>query len=243
VSKSVPHTIYPVSENTITIRVGTTINSQVNHNVFRVYYQLLQNRHSAWLDIIPAYATVSIVYDVLSIRNDHASALEWMKTEIDRILAQPYSSEKLTSRNVIIPVCYEDSFALDRKTIASNYKLDWEEVISIHSAKTYQVFMIGFVPGFAYMGMVDKRIAFPRLEKPRALVPAGSIGIAGEQTGIYPLDSPGGWNVIGRTPLRVFDATGDNPVLLQPNDAITFKPISKKEFDSFDQSTFDLIPV
>lgn len=204
---------------------------------------MLLNRHTTWIDVIPAYTTVSIVYNVVSIRKDHASAFEWMRETVDKILSQPYPNEKIISRKITIPVCYEDECALDRKTILTDHKLDWEEVVSIHSSKTYQVFMIGFLPGFAYMGMVDKKITFPRLEKPRMLVPAGSIGIAGEQTGIYPLDSPGGWNIIGRTPLKVFDITNENPALLQPHDTVTFKPISKKEFDSFDHSIFNPVSV
>ena len=101
--------------------------------------------------------------------------------------------------------------------------------------------MIGFLPGFAYMGVVDSTIATPRLASPRKNVPAGSVGIAGEQTGIYPLDSPGGWNIIGRTPVKLFDPTKEDPVLLQPGDQVKFEPISKKEFDVFDQSVYKLI--
>lgn len=238
-SKPIAYTLYPVNENTITIVLGDAIDHEVNQIVFRVYNQLLQNRHTTWLDIIPAYTTVSIVYDVVKIRKDHASAFEWITQEVNRILSQPSSTRKFTSRNITIPVCYDEPYSLDRKTILSNHKLSWDEVVSLHSSKAYQVFMIGFLPGFAYMGMVDQRIAFPRLAKPRTLVPAGSVGIAGEQTGIYPLDSPGGWNIVGRTPLTVFDVKNENPVLLQPHDTVTFQPITKKEFDSFDVIKFN----
>lgn len=238
-SQSIAYTVYPVNENTLTILLGDTINQETSHNIFRIYNQLIINRHVTWLDIIPAYATISIVYDVVKIRKDHPSAFDWITQKIDKILKQPYSANTFVSRKITIPVCYDEAYALDRKTILSYYKLSWDEVVSIHSSKTYQVFMIGFLPGFAYMGTVDQRIAFPRLSKPRTLVSAGSVGIAGEQTGIYPLDSPGGWNIIGKTPLTLFDTDSENPVLLQPHDTVRFVPISKKEFNSFDKSGFN----
>ncbi len=235
----IAYTFYPVNENTLTISLGDSIEHEINYNVFRIYRQLLLHRHATWLDIIPAYTTVSIVYDVVKIRKDHGSAFKWITQAVTKILAQPYPAEKSTSRKITIPVCYDEAYSPDRKTILSQTKLGWDEVVSIHSSKTYQVFMIGFLPGFAYMGMADKRIAFPRLVKPRTLVPAGSIGIAGEQTGIYPLDSPGGWNIIGRTPVSVFDIENENPALLHPHDTVSFIPISKKEFDSFDKAEFN----
>lgn len=241
--KSKPYTVYPVNENTLTIRVGDAIDGTTHHTVFRVYHQLVRNRHASWLDIIPAYTTISIVYDVVKIRENHPSAVEWMIRETEKILAKPFTDENFSARKITIPVCYDDAFALDRKALSVSHKIGWDEVVSIHSSRVYQVFMIGFLPGFAYMGMVDQRIAFPRLANPRAAVPAGSVGIAGEQTGIYPLDSPGGWNIIGRTPLLVFDIKNQNPGLLQPHDKVTFLPIAKSEFDSFDITRFNPVSV
>lgn len=238
-SQSITYTLYPVNENTLTIVLGQSIDHEVSQNIFRIYHQLLQNRHDVWLDIIPAYTTISIVYDVVKIRKDHPSASEWITQEVEKILVLPYSAEKPALRKITIPVCYDEAYALDRKAILDNHKVSWDEVVSIHSSKTYQVFMIGFLPGFAYMGMVDSKIAFPRLEKPRTLVPAGSIGIAGEQTGIYPLDSPGGWNIIGKTPLTLFNANSKSPVLLHPHDTVRFVPISEKEFESFNKTAFN----
>ncbi|RLF64854.1 MAG: allophanate hydrolase, partial [Thermoplasmata archaeon] len=105
-----------------------------------------------------------------------------------------------------------------------------DDVIEIHSKPTYRVYMLGFTPGFAYMGGLDERIAAPRLETPRKKVPAGSVGIAGKQTGIYPIESPGGWRLIGRTPLKLFDPKKDPPTLLLPGDLVKFVPIDKEEF-------------
>jgi KipI family sensor histidine kinase inhibitor len=114
-------------------------------------------------------------------------------------------------------------------------------LIEQHTAKIYRVFMIGFLPGFPYMGIVDPQIALPRLQKPRTRVPAGSVGIAGEQTGIYPVDSPGGWNIIGRTPLQLFNAEKESTVFFQPGDRVKFYPITKSEFENFDSSKVSLL--
>jgi inhibitor of KinA len=138
--------------------------------------------------------------------------------------------KSFTSRQIEIPVCYYPSLAPDLQSLADEKNLQVEEVIQLHTSRTYRVYMIGFLPGFAYMGKVDEHISMPRKTNPRTLVAEGSVGIAGEQTGIYPLDSPGGWNIIGQTPLRLFDAQKDELVLLRTGDSIKFFPIRLKEF-------------
>jgi inhibitor of KinA len=137
------------------------------------------------------------------------------------------------SKLVRIPVCYAQQFAPDIASLAALHGISIEEVIAIHSGTNYRVYMIGFLPGFPYMAMVNKKIQTPRLPKPRARVPAGAVGIAGAQTGIYPTDSPGGWQLIGQTPLKIFDLAKDNPVLLQPGDEVQFYPVSIEEFQTF----------
>lgn len=230
--------IHPISESLLTISFGNSISTEINKRVFKAYQALLKNKHGAWLDIIPAYSTVSIAYDVLSIRKQHASAFQCVKEEVERIITQASSSEEITSRKVEIPVCYDPEFGLDIERIKKEKGVSTEELIQIHSSQSYQVFMIGFLPGFAYMGSVDARIATPRIPTPRTHVPAGSVGIAGEQTGIYPLDSPGGWNIIGKTSVKLFDPKREEPVLLKPGDRVTFTPITKEKFNS---STFKIL--
>ena len=225
----------------LTINVGHSIDLETNKKVFQLYYQLLKNRHASWLDIIPAYATVSIVFDVVAIRQQNTSAFEWMKTQQEKVMSETQESETISSRLVQVPVCYDAEFALDADRISKQKNISLAELITLHASKPYHVFMIGFLPGFAYMGPVDQRIATPRISTPRTQVLAGSVGIAGEQTGIYPLDSPGGWNIIGRTPLKVFDPGSVQPVLFQPGDQVKFTPISMAEFKSFDQSTYKMI--
>lgn len=225
----------------LTISVGDSIDLEINKKVFQLYHQLLRNRHSSWLDIIPAYTTVSIVFDALTIRQQHPSAFEWMKNQLEKVMLEIPDHETIPSRHVQIPVCYDTEFALDADRILKEKSISLPELISLHSSKSYHIFMIGFLPGFAYMGPVDPRIATPRIPSPRTQIVAGSVGIAGEQTGIYPMGSPGGWNIIGRTPLKVFDSSSTQPVLFQSGDQVKFIPITKAEFKSFDQSTFKVI--
>ena len=132
-----------------------------------------------------------------------------------------------------IPVCYHSSLAPDLHLLAVQLHLTTDELIRIHVATTYRVFMLGFLPGFAYMGPVDQRIVAPRHDRPRSAVPAGSVGIAGAQTGIYPMQSPGGWQLIGRTPLQLFTPHLLPPCLLQPGDEVVMYPISLDEFNQW----------
>ena len=225
----------------LTINVGNSIDLETNKKVFQLYYQLLKNRHASWLDIIPAYATVSIVFDTVTIRQQNPSAFEWMRAQIENVLSEIEETETIPSRHVQVPVCYDAEFALDADRIEKEKNISLEELIALHAVKPYHVFMIGFLPGFAYMGPVDQRIATPRLSTPRTNVLAGSVGIAGAQTGIYPLESPGGWNIIGRTPLNLFDPNSAQPVFFQPGDQVKFYPITMAEFIAFDQSTYKMI--
>jgi len=128
-----------------------------------------------------------------------------------------------------VPVCYDDDFGFDLQAVCLQRDLGRDELISYHLSRTYRVYMLGFIPGFVYMGEVDPRIASPRKKKP-AGVQQGSVGIAGAQTGIYPFESPGGWNIVGRTPLKLFDANADPAVLLQTGDTVEFFQISREEF-------------
>lgn len=199
---------------------------------------LRQHWQPFWVDIIPAYASLTIVYDVVAIRKHSLSAYAWMKSELEKTLGMIQDDHIVPVRTIQVPVCYDLSFAPDSKRLMVEKKVSIENLIELHTQQTYRVYMIGFLPGFAYMGSVDKRIAMPRLESPHPLVPAGSVGIAGSQTGIYPVDSPGGWNIIGRTPLKIFDADASNPILFQSSDEVRFISISKKEFELFDASTY-----
>lgn len=233
--------IYPSGDNALTIQFGDSISLDLNNHVFHLY-NLLRNKQPFIKDIIPGYCTLTIIYDLLSIRSVHASAFDFIQSEIETLINHHHQSETTRPQRLLkIPVCYHVSFAPDAEKIMKHHQVSFEQIIYLHIEKTYSVFMIGFLPGFAYMGVVDKKIATPRLSTPRSLVPAGSVGIAGEQTGIYPLDSPGGWNIIGRTPLKLFDIKKPEPVLFQPGDQVKFSPISFDEFQAFKPTSFNSV--
>ena len=130
----------------------------------------------------------------------------------------------------MIPVCYEDPYAPDLTDVCTLTKLSREEVIAIHTGTDYPIYMLGFLPGFPYLGNMDPRIEAPRLDSPRTRIPAGSVGIGGKQTGIYPLDSPGGWRLIGQTPVKVYDPERSEPILYQAGDYIRFYPVTAQEY-------------
>lgn len=229
-------TIYAINEFTLAVKVGEGLSEQVNERVHALYRQLKQN--PVWSDVIPAYNTVTVVYDPLALRHANTSASVFAASLLQEAIDQSTEGFGFASRLLEIPVCYDSSFALDLPLIARKKKISHQQVVTLHTETTYRIYMIGFLPGFAYMGKVDGRIASPRLTKPRTWVPAGSVGIAGEQTGIYPVDSPGGWNIIGRTPLPLFDIRKPNPVFFEPGDRVRFFPVSKSEFEAFDVAKF-----
>jgi inhibitor of KinA len=179
------------------------------------------------LDVVPTYRSVTVYFDPL--RTDYDALVN----RVEREALAPGAAPAAPRTPVRIPVCYGGAFGPDLASVAAFAGLSEQEVISAHSAGTYRVFMLGFVPGCAYMGVVDGRIAMPRHATPRVRVPRGSVAIAGVQTGIYPAETPGGWQLIGRTPVRPFDARRADPFLLQAGDAAQFYAISREEFDQW----------
>src|SRR5690606_32662757 len=200
-------------------------------------FETLQNNPLPCMtEAVPAYSTLTIFYDLLKVKNhitkDNFTAYEWMKIQTEKWLHQNISHNENSKTVVSIPVCYDEEFAPDLPFIAETKKINIEELIALHIAKTYRVYMLGFLPGFAYMGQLDEKISCPRKNKP-VLTNAGSVGIASRQTGIYPLSSPGGWQIIGRTPLKMFDPQNENPALLKAGDEVRFISISKDEFKNY----------
>jgi inhibitor of KinA len=185
------------------------------------------------LDRVPAFASVTVHYDPAHVApgNDrHASPYARMVASLTRQLA-PIRADSLPEPEIIeIPVCYGGGFGPDLDEVSARHGLSSDEVVRIHSSATYLVYMVGFMPGFAYLGGLPSEIATPRRSSPRTAVPVGSVGIGGQQTGVYPTESPGGWNLIGRTPVRMFDLTRDTPSLLATGDRVRFQPISIEEF-------------
>jgi inhibitor of KinA len=224
-------TIAPLGDGALTVSFGNVICEETNENVLQLFHRL-QNTPLPFTDIVPAYSSLTVFYDVHAWRTKEVTAFEKVKEALLPFLQQPAQEKERSGRTIAIPVCYAKAFAPDLEELAAQKALSAEEVIRLHTAKTYRVYMIGFLPGFPYMGKVDGRIATARRSSPRTAIPAGSVGIAGEQTGIYPFASPGGWNIIGRTPLPLFDKDRNEPTLLQPGDSVTIYPISEDAFEN-----------
>lgn len=233
VPMSIPYHIYPCGDHAVTIELGDGINADVNQNVISLFQHLTGHKIEGVKDLIPAYNTLTVVYDTsfLKKKNPAISVYETISEHLQKAAAVVNEKISSATRLVKIPVCYDPSLVPDLISLAETHQLTVEEVIRLHTSKTYRVYMIGFLPGFAYMGSVDERIVTPRKTQPRTMVPAGSVGIAGEQTGIYPFDSPGGWQLIGQTFIQMFDAKKEAPCYLQPGDEAQFYPVSIAEFE------------
>ncbi|MDD2792609.1 MAG: 5-oxoprolinase subunit PxpB [Sediminibacterium sp.] len=232
-----PYTMYPLGDQALTIELGNTIEEPTNELVMRVFHQLQKNPLPFVSDIIPAYSSITVVYQTAAIRKAHPgqSAFERMKEALILRLQQT-GDEDFKHRLVEIPVCYDPELGPDLAELATHAGISTNEVIQIHTATIYRVYMIGFLPGFAYLASVDPAIRMPRKLQPRPLVAAGSVGIAGEQTGIYPVNSPGGWQIIGQTPLSMLDVSQESPCLLEPGDRVRFYSISVEEFNQMKKS-------
>jgi inhibitor of KinA len=176
-------------------------------------------------DVVPTYRSVAVYFD--PIETDRQT----LTGAIERVAASAGAARLLGRPPIRIPVCYGGDYGPDLARVAAFAGLGEQAVVDLHAGATYRVMMLGFTPGFAYMGVVDSRIAAPRLETPRQRVPPGSVAIAKEQTGIYPSETPGGWQLIGRTPLKAFDLTRPDPFLLRSGDEVRFVPIAPEEFD------------
>ena len=176
-------------------------------------------------DVVVGYHTLTVYFDPLTID------ARWLEDQL-RQVSQEHAFEKPGSRATIeVPVCYGGELGPDLASVADRAGCSEEDVIRLHSGRDYRVFVVGFVPGFAYMGPVDPRLALPRRSNPRTRVPAGSVAIAAGQTGIYPVETPGGWHLIGRTYVRPFDESRAEPALFRPGDRVVFRSISREEFD------------
>lgn len=235
--------IFPLGDSAITIDLGNCINELHNDLALAIYDWLRANRLAGVQDIIVAYSSVSVFYDPVVVREGAGcDAVEpeadgSAATRMENLLLQAWEEvtrESLTRRTgegavFRIPVCYEGEYAPDIEWVAREKALSPGEVAEIHSAGLYRIYMIGFLPGFSYMGRIDERLQLPRKKRPVPVAPGG-VGIAGMQTGIYPLSSPGGWQIIGRTPLKLFDALEEPPVRLKTGDRVQFYPVSAAEF-------------
>jgi inhibitor of KinA len=181
------------------------------------------------LECVPGFTSVTIHYDPVLVTRPTSSA-RWLGRSLRRVLADLDEVPGDDGELVEIPVCYGGEFGPDLEGVAASSGLAAEEVVGLHAAGEYRVHLVGFVPGFPYLGGLDARLHTPRRESPRTAVPARSVGIGGEHTGIYPVESPGGWQLIGRTPLRLFDADRERPALLRAGDRVRFRAVDADAF-------------
>lgn len=214
--------IKPAGDSALLVSFGEVIDEKINSRIHSIAREIEKVGFEWLVETVPAYSSLLVIYD----------PLKASYTEVEASIKPLLNVETgiFDGRLVKVPVVYGSQYGPDIDFVAEHSGLSVDDVIEIHSRPTYRVYFLGFLPGFTYLGGMDERIAVPRLEKPRLKVPAGSVGIAGKQTGIYPLESPGGWRLIGRTPLRLFNPLKEQPTLLQPGDRVKFVPIDEEEF-------------
>ncbi len=222
-------TVYRLAgDNGLLVEFGEGIDPMVNAKVRAVAKTFEKNMPDGVREIIPTYRSLLFIYDPIVTNPDNLCPLieriEQVENKLEKIELDPF-------RVVEIPVCYGEEFGPDIGNVGNDHGLTMEQVIRLHSAPEYLIYMVGFTPGFPFLGGLDEKLTTPRLKTPRMLVPEGSVGIANNQTGMYPIASPGGWQIIGRTPLKLFAPDRPEPFLYKAGDMIKFKPISKDEYE------------
>lgn len=218
------HSFLQNGNTAITVCFENEISKEVNGFVTSFTCAVEQKGIKGVIELIPAFNSVTVLYD------STVTSAGTLKIKLERIIKKLGNSQQSSAVLYKIPVCYEEEFSPDMKNVEAHTGLSREEIIEIHSSTDYLIYMLGFLPGFAYLGEMDKRLATPRLDSPRVEISRGAVGIGGEQTGIYPVASPGGWQLIGRTPVLVYDRERENPILYKSGDYIRFVPISRNEY-------------
>ncbi|HTD92782.1 MAG TPA: 5-oxoprolinase subunit PxpB [Chitinophagaceae bacterium] len=229
------HKISLLGDSAVTVDFGNVTCHDTHKRVLTIFRSIKKDPLPGMTEVVPAYSSLTVYYDLFQLRSSVAqntTVADWMMTQLEERVITAVNTEDVPFTTRDIPVCYDKEFAPHLEEIASLKKISVDDVIQLHVSTTYLVYMLGFLPGFAYMGEVDEKIAVPRRPSP-STVAAGSVGIAGRQTGIYPFVSPGGWQIIGRTPLKLFDANSEELTLLKAGDNIRFYSISRHEFENF----------
>jgi inhibitor of KinA len=232
----------PLGDSAVVIRIGDSIDLETNRKVKRLGSILEKHQFPGMIEYIPAFTTLTVFYDPFLLYQQYMES-PWEKSHdrnqsvfgyvceiLEQIIQTADETEDSKVSIVEIPVCYGGDCGPDLTDVASHNGLTPDQVIDIHSSAEYIVYMIGFAPGFPYIGGMSERIATPRRKSPRLTIPAGSVGIAGMQTGVYPIETPGGWQLIGRTPMALFRPKENPPSLLQAGDIVRFKPMSMEEY-------------
>jgi len=219
------HEFRPMGDRGILIHFEQKISPDISLKIRRFMSKLDGAKNESVIEALPAYATVCVVYNPLIMSYDA------MKGFLSRLLEGGQEEEALNATVFEIPVLYNQETGPDMGFVSEHSGLSPDEIISIHTSREYLIYMLGFAPGFPYLGGMDERIAAPRLKVPRQKIVPGSVGIAGSQTGMYPIESPGGWQLIGRTPVKLYDPLRNPPVYYSTGDYIKYRPIDEAEFE------------
>ena len=222
-----PLRIVAAGDAALVVELPPRIDPAINARLVAMADALRARCGSAVQDAVVGYCTLTIYFDPFQVDP------RWLEGEVLAVSREMETAPMPEGALVEIPVCYGGELGPDLDDVAERIGCSAAEVIELHTAREYRVYVVGFVPGFAYMASVDERLALPRRSTPRTKVPAGSVAIAAGQTGIYPVETPGGWHILGRTPVQPFDPHRAQPVLLEPGDRVKFVPIAREEFDRF----------
>lgn len=219
----------PSGDSSLIIEVGNEISENINKKIRDLVYCINKAKIKGIVELIPTYSTILISYDPIKISFN--GLVEKLK-EVEKNMKEIKLPEALV---IHIPTLYGGEYGKDIQYVSKHNNITTKEVIKIHSEAKYLVYMLGFTPGFPYLGGMSEKISTPRLKTPREKIPAGSVGIAGSQTGIYPIDSPGGWRLIGRTPIKLFNLDREKEVLLKAGDYLKFYPIDEEEYKEIEK--------
>jgi inhibitor of KinA len=229
--------MFPIGECGILVEFGNKIHPDIHKKTKALTDYLEINPFDGMVECVSAFSSVAVFYDPMKVKGSKINIIEKdmisyeiVKSILEKILLNLDHYDNSKKRIVEIPVCYGGEFGPDLEYVAKYNKVTVDEVIKIHSSGEYLVYMIGFAPGFPYLGGMSEKISAPRRESPRVLIPKGSVGIAGKQTGVYPIGTPGGWQLIGRTPVELFRPKESSPSLLKPGDIVKFYPVSYEEY-------------
>lgn len=216
--------ILTAGDSSLLVEFGKKISPEINRKITAAVQMMKEQHIEGVVDVIPAFCSLLINYDPRVVTYGE------IKERIQKIVRLEVKTGEVRKRIFEIPVCYGGEYGPDLGNIAEHAGLSEEEVIEIHSSRDYLIYMLGFLPGFTYLGGLDERIHTPRLANPRIKINAGSVGIGGSQTGIYPLDSPGGWQLMGMTPVKTYDPGRENSILVEAGDYIRFVPVDEQEY-------------
>lgn len=223
--------ILNAGEQGIVVEFGNQISAKINGRVHKIAKMLIDNMGDKIVEVVPTYRSLLVYFNPLQIQRSE------LIVQIEQVIRNEKSGKLKSDQGkvVFIPVCYDDEFGPDLQFVAQHNNLTVAEVITIHTSTPYLVYMLGFTPGFPYLGGMSEKIATPRLEKPRTKITAGSVGIAGSQTGFYPIDSPGGWRLIGRTPVKAFQPEAANPFLFDAGVYLQFQAVTRQRYNEIMQ--------